>query len=675
MVGKFIVSSNNTIKEASATLIQGTIGFVSQDFCHLFGYHHCNQVMDLSPSDLSPLYQPCGALSLTKLNSFIAKTKMTGRCESKWTFKTVDGELFQANIVLIECFEQDSIHFNIAQLSSSSMLVDALANFMFTQSSDAMFIAGANAKLLAVNQAFQHFSGFSSLEVFGRSIGFVLSKKHGNEFHENVWHELQVSGIWQGDIWGRHKSGNVLPRQLKIQAIKNSVGEVTHYLGSYTDSSQSGKSIESLNKLAYFDSLTELPNRRYLLKLLNEWINTNTIKHSFALMIIDIDEFKSVNDKFGHKTGDSLLRYISRTLAALFTEDAVVGRLGGDEIMVLCSIGKISLFVEELSSQLSALFAQPIIFEGEKHEMSVSVGVSIYPKHATEPGQLMHCADLALYKAKLRNNTAVVLFDSQFSHEKKAMVALIQSIICGVKNKEFVAFFQPQFEAKSMEITGYEALARWFHPKQGVIAPAEFIDKASESGLLNRITEQIIEQSCALIASDKMEKNQRVSINLSGRQIADDEMMQILDKYVHLHQVSYQQIEIEITESTLIEHFDVALLNLSHLKVLGVTIALDDFGKGYSSLAYLKSLPVDKLKIDRYFVNELNGDSKKSLNFLEAIIQMGHLLGMEVVAEGIENERQLNILKQLNCNYVQGFLLNKPVNFDRVGTVHIANTA
>ena len=662
-------------EEASSFFKEGKFFAVNKHFLALFGLTHAKEVISRSPEDFSPKNQPDGISSAEKIRAMVKQVRLKGHCEFDWLFEKAGGDVFatQVSLTVKEQAGREWVQAIFRPLERFQSFMDKISNFFFEKSTDAMLVAGDNARILAVNDAFTEVTGYSKREAMGRPAGFMKSGQHNASFYRNMWEKIQSLGTWDGEIWDRHKSGHVFPKRLHISAVKNIEGKVTHYLGIFREAQSELDYRDNLKKLAFYDSLTTLPNRRYLMDNLE--VRTKSDEsgdNTFALMIVDVDNFKEINDKHGHAVGDKVLKLVAQRLQSLVNEQSLLGRLGGDEFLLILQSEQPEIASDALLARIQPMFEQPARIAGKDIQITLSFGISCCPNHAPDASQLMYFADLALYQAKIKKGFASCVFEAQMAALASAKNKLMADMAEGLNRDEFVPYFQPKYDAKTLEITGFEALIRWQHPSEGVLAPGHFIEIAHEANLLTDITKKVLDGTCRLLGAFTKSQGLAVSINVTGEQIIEPGFVNLISRYVNAYKISYAQLELEITENQLVKHISAAQDSLQQLKQLGVKISLDDFGKGYSSLSYLKSLPVDKLKIDKFFVDDICTMGESSRNLVETIIHLGGIYDIKVVAEGVETMSQLEVLRELDCHEIQGYLLSQPVPETRVWeTMHL----
>lgn len=459
----------------------------------------------------------------------------------------------------------------------------------------------------------------------------------------------------------------------EIMATEEELRHQNITLSNYTNEIQANQ--KRLEYLAYNDTLTGLPNRKYFMEQLDVLLDiSDENSHSFAVVFIDIDHFKRINDSMGHAAGDILLIEVADRLLKRIDHKDILGRIGGDELAMLIR-RKISnelllAYIEELVE----LFNEPFYLDQYATRVTASFGISIWPQDGNTAEDLLKAADVAMYKAKELGRNTIQFFRSEMKNEVMSRIQIENRLVKAIDNNELYLEYQPVFDATSNAVVSFEALLRWNIPEYGKVSPAVFIPFAEDTGIIHRFGEWVIEQACAKINEMKHVYNKEIviAINVSPLQIKDKLFIKKIKKIIDNAQIQTHSLEFEITESVFIHNMDQAIQILESLRSLGIKIAMDDFGTGYSSLSYLMKLPIDTLKIDKSFINEIEKDHKRN-NLIGSIISMAHSLDLKVVAEGVETEIQLEFLKKESCNYIQGYLLSRPLNQEQLTTFIEAN--
>jgi len=534
---------------------------------------------------------------------------------------------------------------------------------VFEHTNDAIVITNADDTIVAVNNAFSVITGYRPDEVIGKHPRLLKSERQGDEFYRDLWHSLEQTGKWQGEVWDRRKSGAPFPAWESITAVKDHSGKVTDYISVFSDITNIKESEEKLLQLAYHDPLTGLPNRL----LFNDRM-TQAIAHAkrhcarAALLLLDLDRFKFINDTLGHAAGDQLLQAVGTRLKAAIREEDTVARLGGDEFAIILTQLEHADDAALLAQKLTRLVSEPIHIEDQVLTVSTSIGIGIYPDDAPDPAALSKAADMAMYGAKDHGGNSYAFYKLEMTRATTETLTVDRDLRLAIERNELVLFYQPKINLANGRIVGIEALVRWNSPAQGLQLPGRFIQIAEETGLIELIGDWVFDAACAQIKKWHMADLPpiRLAVNVSARQIKKPRFVDEMRRHVLACQpLTGFGLDLEITESVLQTDPDIVDA-LKELKSLGIKIAIDDFGTGYSSLNSLKHLPIDVLKIDRSFIHGIPGDSDdKAIS--SAIIAMGHSLNMSVIAEGIETQEQLQFVMEQHCDEAQGFLFFPPL--------------
>lgn len=537
-----------------------------------------------------------------------------------------------------------------------------LADKVIEASMEAIVICDRNARILRVNPSFTEITGYTSAEVLGKNPNLLSSGRHQPEFYKSMWLKLTELGFWQGEIWNRHKDGSIFPEWLSITAIREEDGEISQYAAIFTDLTDVKKSEARLNRLAYFDELTRLPNR----KLFNDRLQLSLSyakehNHRVAVAYIDVDFFQQINDLHGHEVGDRVLKEVGRRIDQQLDDGDTVARFGGDEFNLILTDVDDSPQISEFLNRILNSVSQPILIDDRELKTTVSIGVSFYPTDANNAELLLKCADSAVHLAKDFGRNSFRYFSSEQHRMIQSRYQMGSDLQAAIDNQEFQLYYQPKVCLKTGRSTSCEALLRWLHPQLGFISPAEFIPLAEDLDLIKRIGHFVIKEACRQVAAwNQQGDNVNVAINVSAKQFQQGDIAeQILDA-LNQHQVPPHQLSVELTETSFLHCPEETKSAINELRSHGIQVAIDDFGTGYSSLSYVRNMSLDILKIDRSFLIDLE-ESEVDRAIVSSIIEMSHVLGLKVVAEGIETQPQLNILKGMHCDQLQGFLLARPM--------------
>jgi diguanylate cyclase (GGDEF)-like protein/PAS domain S-box-containing protein len=535
---------------------------------------------------------------------------------------------------------------------------------VFENIDEGILITGADKKIIAVNKAFTDICGYDEAEVLGRDTDLLRSGRHEEAFYTDLWQTLREQGKWRGEIWNRRKNGEVFPAWQSFSAIRNGSGQISNVVSILSDISQIKQAEERLTELAHHDALTGLPNRLLFTAHLDQALErAKRHRHRIALLFLDLDRFKIINDTLGHDSGDELLKTIATRLQQCVRAEDTVARLGGDEFTVILNDITHSEDAGLLAEKMLQAVVQPVSIGGREIVISTSIGISIYPEDAKDSEGLIKCADAAMYRAKEHGRNNYQFYMAELTHKAFEHFSFEQGLRHALEQNEFLLHYQPQVSLSNGKIVGVEALLRWQHPELGMLFPERFIQVAEETGLIEPIGEWVLQEVCnhAKQWHTAGLPPLRFSVNLSGRQILRTDIPTILQTAIENARIKpgELQLELEITES-LLQISEQAVEIFKQLKSRGVTLAIDDFGTGYSSLSHIKHLPVDTLKIDRSFVQDIPHDPDDEA-IAAAIIAMGHSLKLNVIAEGAETQDQVEFLRSQGCDEVQGFLFSKPV--------------
>lgn len=533
-----------------------------------------------------------------------------------------------------------------------------LAEKVIENSLEGIIITDKEGLIETVNPAFSRLTGYRPEEVIGRNPSLLSSGRHSRAFYRDMWRKLAEEGYWQGEIWNRRKNGQVYPELLTITAITDMAGEVTHYAALFSDISELKENEERIKHLAYFDPLTGLPNRRLFADRLQMGIaHAHRSGQQLAVLFVDLDRFKRVNDSLGHAVGDSLLREVSRRIESCVREDDTVARMGGDEFTVMLSFVRDFEEAVQVARRIIEQLEQPVVVEGNELVVTSSIGISYYPDDGLEPEVLVRNADTAMYRAKTQGRNGYQLYAPSMNVRSREHLSLEVALRRALERGELRLFYQPLHASANREFVEAEALLRWEHPERGLIPPADFVPLAEETGLIEPIGEWVLSTACRQLRTwlDQGFSGLKLAVNISARQFRQPEFLGVLKRNLDRFRVPPGALNLELTESLLMEDGIEVIRMLNRIRDLGVGISVDDFGTGYSSLNYLKRFPIRTLKIDRSFVRDISSSSEDEA-IVSAVINLAHSLKLTVVAEGVEREEQLTLLKRHGCDLIQGFL-------------------
>ena len=542
-----------------------------------------------------------------------------------------------------------------------------LAATVFENSNEGIAVTDAQGRIISVNRAYCEITGYQPDEILGETHRLLKSGRHDRSFYQAMWHTLLGSGRWQGEIWNRRKDGQVYPELLSISSVRDAQGAVSRYIAVFSDISRIKQSQQQIEYLEWHDPLTDLPNRRLICNHLSQAIELARRKdRKLALLCLDLDHFKDINDSFGHLTGDALLRLTAKRLRERMRSSDLVARLGGDEFIVLLEELEQSEHVPLIAEDIIALLQQPFRLDnGIDLQSGVSIGIALFPDHGQSAMELLQQADSALYQAKQQGRGRFAYFRDDMTEKALERINLGNYLRRAVEKEELRVYYQPQVESNTGRVVGAEALMRWQNPALGLVSPLRFIPLAEEIGCIIPMGEWILRQTCLQGRQwlDQGLPSVTLAVNLSAAQIRQPDFVAVVRHILDTSGFPAELLELELTESALMQYEDETITLLHDLKALGVKLALDDFGTGYSSLAYLKHFPLDLLKIDKSFVDDLPSGVKE-LKIVMTIVQMGRSLGFQLLAEGVEREEQSGCLRSLGCNLHQGYLYSKPLPAD-----------
>ena len=538
-----------------------------------------------------------------------------------------------------------------------------LAASVFENSLNAILITDANGRIRKVNRAFVSITGFTAPEVFGCTPALLKSGQHEPEFFEQLWATLLADARWEGELINRCKDGRLISVWESITAVRDPSGAVDYYIGIFSDISEQKASAQRIHQLAYFDVLTGLPNRALLLDRCEQALaRAARTGQRLAVMFLDLDRFKHINDSLGHPVGDALLQAVARRLRDTLREPDTIARLGGDEFVVLAESLGTPADAEVVARRIVEAFHEPYPLDEHTLSVGTTVGISLYPDHGADVTSLFKYADLALYRAKESGRGDFRFFEARFNEAAHHRMKLESELRLALERGQFELHYQPIYHLADGRLAGCEALLRWQHPELGSVSPALFIPVAEDTGLIVPIGAWVLQQACAQarrwldagLALDFM------AVNLSGVQIRRDDLTGSVQAALAASGLPPERLELEISEAYVMRHAERDLRQLRHLRELGISLAVDDFGTGQSSLAHLRRLPVGKLKVDRSFMADIDRDPAGA-TVTRAVIGLGHGLGLTVVAEGVETEAQERFLRAQGCDQVQGFRYSRPL--------------
>lgn len=540
------------------------------------------------------------------------------------------------------------------------------------QSQESLLITDANCIILRVNPAFTQSTGYPADEVIGKNAYMFKSNLHPADFYLEMWDSIHKTGAWQGEIWARRKNGEVYPKWLTISAVSGKDGVVSHYVGSGIDITQRKAAEEEIRNLAFYDSLTGLPNRRLLIDRLKHALAASARSKMYgAVLFLDLDNFKTLNDTLGHDVGDLLLQQVAKRLSATSREDDTIARIGGDEFVVI--LENLSDKPMEAAEHAKVICDKYLSILNESYTLSKyeclsspSIGVTLFNDHQSGIEELLKQADIAMYQAKKAGRNAIRFFDPKMQDAINHLVNLDRELRVAIERQQFQLYFQVQVDIAGRPL-GAEVLIRWIHPVHGTIFPPTFIPLAEDNGLIFTIGKWVLDMACAQLKAWELEastRNLKLSINVSAKQFHQADFIKQVKTAIENHAINPAMLKLELTESMLLDNIEDTIRTMNTLKEIGIQFSLDDFGTGYSSLQYLKQLPLTQLKIDKSFVHDIAVDNSDQA-IVRTTIVMAQTLNLEVIAEGVETIEQRNVLINSGCTCFQGFLFGQPMPIEQ----------
>ena len=541
------------------------------------------------------------------------------------------------------------------------------------ESQEAMLITDEKANIIRVNRAFTEITGFSAEDVTGKNPRMFQSDRQDAAFFQKMWKNLYELGHWAGEIWNCRKNGEIFPEYLTITAVKDVDGKVTNYVASFTDITHRKIAEKQIVQLAYYDHLTNLPNRRMLIDRLKLAMANADRSHRFgAILFMDLDNFKTINDTLGHDKGDDLLKQVAERAVSSLREGDMVARLGGDEFVVMLEDisseeSEASRLVMIVAEKLAESLSQPYMLGTQEYVCTSSIGITLFNGNRLELGELLKQADIAMYESKKAGRNTVHFYDARVQDAIVARAKLAADMRIGLDQQQFELYYQVQVD-RDRKVFGAEALIRWNHPERGLLQPAEFIPIAEEEGLILPMGNWVIEAGCWQLMAWKGKeatKGMTLAVNVSASQFLQRDFVEQVRLAVEKYSINPSLLKLELTEGMLFENIDASITEMQKLRDIGILLSLDDFGTGYSSLNYLKRLPLNQIKIDQSFVRDL-GHDENDRGIILTIIAMAKTLNLEVIAEGVETAEQKRFLEESGCTQYQGYLFGKPMPLEQI---------
>ncbi len=529
---------------------------------------------------------------------------------------------------------------------------------------EGVMISDHNNQIFYTNPAFEETTGYKHEDVVGKNPGLLKSGKHTESFYKDMWSTIKKTGRWRGEIWNRRANGEIFPEWLSISTIFDDRHQPIYYVAVFSDITREESIRKRLHQLAYYDGLTNLPNRHLFQdRLKQEIAHARRNNTSFALLFMDLDRFKTINDTLGHATGDHLLVKVSERLKTLLRDMDTISRMGGDEFMILLPSIDSSNDAVKVAQKILGCMQNPFDLAGRQYHVSISIGISSYPLDGLDAESLIKHADIAMYKAKDKGRNTVQLYDVKLNEKINNELSLENELRKALSDDLFFLDYQPQIDSVTKQITGVEALIRWKHPTKGVIFPTEFIHIAEETGLIVDIGYWVL-RSAANQYQKWIKRGVDIglmSVNLSPHQFLQSNLIDNIKLILSETEMPADKLCIEITESAAMPNIEYSVQTLQALRKEGISISIDDFGSGFSSLSSLRKLPIDALKIDRQFIDEIPSNPD-DVAITKAIIAMAQTLNLNIIAEGVENESQFDFIKKHGGHEVQGYYICKPAS-------------
>ena len=554
------------------------------------------------------------------------------------------------------------------EVAMSLETLRALSDTVFQNTIEGIAITDLEGTIQQINQAFTEITGYTMDEVLGKNPRMLKSDRHERDFYEYMWRSINETGRWSGEIWNRRKSGEAYPEWLSITTLRGNSNEPVGYISIFHDISRQKKTEQRLSYQAYHDALTGLPNRSLFRDRLEMAIaSANRTGEKGAVIFMDIDNFKQVNDVLGHIQGDQFLSILAERLVRSIREVDTVARLGGDEFSLLLPVLQEQSDAIEVLTRIIDRIEEPVLLGTKTIHPRASFGITYFPEDGNDSDRLMRNADMAMYRSKHRGDGGYTLFNANIEKKNLRRTSLEDKLRGAVTAGHFLVYYQPQYSLEQKRVTGFEALIRWNDPQEGWISPGEFIPIAESSGLISAIDTWTLRQALGTINTLNREtgKQYTISANVSALQFREEGFVESILAALNATSFPPELLELEITESTAMQNVSAAIAKIEELSKRGVCFAVDDFGTGYSSLSYLNRLKADTLKIDSSFIQELD-TVPEAAAVVTSVIALGKNLGMRIIAEGVETEAQLEFIQKHSCSIIQGYLFGRPMPFEEL---------
>jgi diguanylate cyclase (GGDEF)-like protein/PAS domain S-box-containing protein len=532
------------------------------------------------------------------------------------------------------------------------------------QSGEGIMICDSQRKILLVNAAFERLTGFAAAEAIGQSPAILRSGRQSAEFYAQMWNALTSTGYWSGEIWNRRKNGELYIEWLSVSVVRDKQGAISHYVGIFADISERKSAADRIQHFAQYDLLTELPNRVLLLDRLEQLIAASQRStRRAAVMFLDLDRFKEINDSMGHDAGDLLLQVVAQRITGCVRQSDTVARMGGDEFVVLLTEIDGADSVAKVAQKILCAVRAPLTLKEQDLSISASIGIALFPDDGISAGDLLRNADAAMYRAKNGGRNAFNFYTPDLNQRALESLQTEYALRLAVERQELVLRYQPQVDVRTGTVTGVEALVRWNRPGVGLVSPEQFIPLAEERGLIGAIDNWVLNE--AIRQAKEWDRAGlpplTIAVNISASDFHGKGFVASVKRATLDQGFDPRRVELELTEHVAVRNVEATMAILQELHQLGFQLSLDDFGTGYSSLNYLRRFPIDRIKIDQSFVRELNVAGADALRTVRAIISLAKSYSMKVIAEGVEDRAQLDALRAENCDAIQGFLVSRPL--------------